>query len=180
MAAGGETAQSEARGGAGGGESPGTRGSPANQLGLQLHVLFDPTAHRDHGGHVQVSKPWPTYLSVALAKGSLLGPCFTAPLAEGTRQGQYIVYCEGNLKRFEYKTPFSNKITVPKLSGRSKENHEHFQSEWQRPGQDSNPAPSEYEIRAVPLRQSVEYRDDGKSKVCRNMRKASTSDEVSL
>jgi hypothetical protein len=55
MAAGGETAQSEARGGAGGGESPGTRGSPANQLGLQLHVLLDPSAHRDHGGHVQVS-----------------------------------------------------------------------------------------------------------------------------
>jgi hypothetical protein len=49
MASGGKTAQSEARGGAGGGESPGTRGSPANQLGLQLHVLFDPATYRHHG-----------------------------------------------------------------------------------------------------------------------------------
>jgi len=55
MASGGKTAQSEARGGAGGGESPGTRGSPANQLGLQLHVLFDPATYRHHGWHVQVS-----------------------------------------------------------------------------------------------------------------------------
>lgn len=55
MASGGKTAQSEARGGAGGGESPGTRGSPANQLGFQLHVLFDPATYRHHGRHVQVS-----------------------------------------------------------------------------------------------------------------------------
>lgn len=55
MASGGKTAQSEARGGAGGGESPGTRGSPANQLGLQLHVLFDPATYCHHGRHIQVS-----------------------------------------------------------------------------------------------------------------------------
>lgn len=120
MASRGKTAQSEARGGAGGGESPGTRGSPANQLGLQLHVFFDPTAYCDHGGHVQVSKPRPAARSGRRNTSRLPSVGHVSTLSVS---GMYRVEWEGDLlttnwKGFGKKRLFPRPGTIPTFVSR--------------------------------------------------------------
>jgi hypothetical protein len=97
-------------------------------------------------------------------------------------EGQYIcVYWEGDLKGSEYKIPFSNQITVPKIcpEGVRKTTNIFNQNGNALAKIRTQHLPS-MRLERYRCANRLNHRDDGKSKFCRNMRKASTLDEVSL